>query len=115
MATQLPLSSPPPNPVNGPSAGQAGASPIPNGSGGLPGTPPPQGPDPQKVIGQMGAEIVRALGQLSKAMPDANKELQVAIQAVTAAMAKHQQKQGSVTSTSPTNPGLFFTGGGLGG
>jgi hypothetical protein len=63
----------------------------------------------------MGAEIVRALGQLAKAMPEANKEMQVAISAVTAAMAKHQQKQGSVTSTSPTNPGLFFTGGGLGG
>lgn len=116
MASSLPMNGPPPNPVNGPMPGQGGpygSSPVPFGeSGGLPQPPDKGAPDPIKAIVQLGAEIDRAIGQFAHAIHD--KRLDQARKLVLAATADFVQKGGNAVTTSPTNPGSPFMGGGFG-
>lgn len=83
------------------------------GGSGLGPEGPAQGPEALKGLMAMGAELDRAVLMLAQAQPAAAKEFNMARQMLQAAFAKVAAQAPTSVSTSPTETGATFTGGGF--
>ena len=98
----IPLSGPPPNPVNSPA--------MPSGTpqfGGVPGTPqaPPAEDTAAKFLAAAGLEIDKMLKAMAKAVPLAGPEFGQANQLIQAGIAKYLAQGPGAVATSPTATG----------